>query len=214
MVQQPEIVIVTFEKYILGILLIIYGIIKISFGLVATVAPPKLQEKIKKHELFKHLITDDNTFSGKFVYYCFIVYGIYTFIHGLSFMNLVSENIDSILTNDMYNYIFNFIIGAILTVYYYFVAYTNVILDKDDKFHDQYIVHGIISGLLFLIFVPIMVVYNHIMVFKAKINTKILVYLLSICALLGLMYIILNTVYNLQNMDILSKLMVPLNILS
>jgi hypothetical protein len=214
MVQQPEIVIVTFEKYILGVLLIIYGIIKISFGLVATVAPPKLQEQIKKHELFKHLITDDNTFSGKFVYYCFIVYGIYTFIHGLSFMNLVSENIDSILTNDMYNYIFNFIIGAILTVYYYFVAYTNVILDKDDKFHDQYIVHGIISGLLFLIFVPIMVVYNHIMVFKAKINTKILVYLLSICALLGLMYIILNTVYNLQNMDILSKLMVPLNILS
>lgn len=214
MVHQPEIVIVTFEKYILGILLIIYGIIKISFGLVATVAPPKLQEQIKKHELFKHLITDDNTFSGKFVYYCFIVYGIYTFIHGLSFMNLVSENIDSILTNDMYNYIFNFIIGAILTVYYYFVAYTNVILDKDDKFHDQYIVHGIISGLLFLIFVPIMVVYNHIMVFKAKINTKILVYLLSICALLGLMYIILNTVYNLQNMDILSKLMVPLNILS
>lgn len=214
MVHQPEIVIVTFEKYILGILLIIYGIIKISFGLVATVAPPKLQEQIKKHELFKHLITDDNTFSGKFVYYCFIVYGIYTFIHGLSFMNLVSENIDSILTNDMYNYIFNFIIGAILTVYYYFVAYTNVILDKDDKFHDQYIVHGIISGLLFLIFVPIMVVYNHIMVFKAKLNTKILVYLLSICALLGLMYIILNTVYNLQNMDILSKLMVPLNILS
>ena len=214
MVQQPEIVIVTFEKYILGVLLIIYGIIKISFGLVATVAPPKLQEQIKKHELFKHLITDDNTFSGKFVYYCFIVYGIYTFIHGLSFMNLVSENIDYILTNDMYNYIFNFIIGAILTVYYYFVAYTNVILDKDDKFHDQYIVHGIISGLLFLIFVPIMVVYNHIMVFKAKLNTKILVYLLSICALLGLMYIILNTVYNLQNMDILSKLMVPLNILS
>jgi hypothetical protein len=214
MVQQPEIVIVTFEKYILGVLLIIYGIIKISFGLVATVAPPKLQEQIKKHELFKHLITDDNTFSGKFVYYCFIVYGIYTFIHGLSFMNLVSENIDSILTNDMYNYIFNFIIGAILTVYYYFVAYTNVILDKDDKFHDQYIVHGIISGLLFLIFVPIMVVYNHIMVVKAKLNTKILVYLLSICALLGLMYIILNTVYNLQNMDILSKLMVPLNILS
>jgi hypothetical protein len=214
MVQQPEIVIVTFEKYILGVLLIIYGIIKISFGLVATVAPPKLQEQIKKHELFKHLITDDNTFSGKFVYYCFIVYGIYTFIHGLSFMNLVSENIDYILTNDMYNYIFNFIIGAILTVYYYFVAYTNVILDKDDKFHDQYIVHGIISGLLFLIFVPIMVVYNHIMVVKAKLNTKILVYLLSICALLGLMYIILNTVYNLQNMDILSKLMVPLNILS
>lgn len=214
MVQQPEIVIVTFEKYILGMLLIIYGIVKISFGLVVTVAPPKLQEQIQKNVFFKHVITGDNTFSGKFVYYCFIVYGIYTFIHGLSFMNLVSENIESILSNDMYNYIFNFIIGAILTVYYYFVAYTNVILDKDDKFHDQYIVHGIITGLLFLIFVPIMVVYNHIMVVKAKINTKILVYLLSIGALLGLMYIILNTVYNLQNMDILSKLMVPLNILS
>ena len=214
MVQQPEIVIVTFEKYVLGILLIIYSILKISFGLVATVAPPKLQEEIQKHELFKHVITDDNTFSGKFVYYCFIIYGIYSFIHGLSFMNLVSENIESILSNHMYNYIFNFIIGTILTVYYYFVAYTNVKLDKDDKYHEQYIVHGIITGLLFLIFVPIMVVYNHIMVFKTKINTKLLVYLLFIGLLLGLMYVILNSVYNLQNMDILSKLMVPLNVLS
>jgi hypothetical protein len=214
MVQQPEIVIVTFEKYILGILLVIYSIVKISFGLVATIAPPKLQEQIQKHALFKHVITDDNTFSGKFVYYCFIIYGIYSFIHGLSFMNLVSENIDSILSNHMYNYIFNFIIGIVLTVYYYFVAYTNIKLDKDDKYHDQYIVHGIITGLLFLIFVPIMVVYNHIMVFKTKINTKLLVYLLFIFMLLGLMYFILNSVYNLHNMDIVSKLMVPLNILS
>lgn len=209
-----EIVIVTFEKYVLGVLLIIYSIVKISFGLIATAAPPKLQEQIQKHEIFKHVITQDNTFSGKFVYYCFIIYGIYSFIHGLSFMNLVSESIESVLSNHMYNYVFNFIIGMVLTVYYYFVAYTNIKLDKDEKFHDQYIVHGIITGLLFLIFVPIMVIYNHIMVFKAKINTKVLVYFLFICILLGLMYFILNSVYNLQNMDILSKLMLPLNVLS
>jgi hypothetical protein len=212
MVEDRQVI--TFEKYILGVLLILYSILKISFGLIATVAPPKMQEQIQKHEIFKHVITDDNTFSGKFVYYCFIIYGIYSLIHGLSFMNLVSENIESVLSNHMYNYVFNFIIGMVLTVYYYFVAYTNIKLDKDDKFHHQYIVHGIITGLLFLIFVPIMVIYNHIMIFKAKINTKVLAYFLFICILLGLMYFILNSVYNLQNMDILSKLMLPLNVLS
>jgi len=160
------------------------------------------------------VITDDNTFSGKFVYYCFIIYGIYSFIHGLSFMKLVSENIESVLSNHVYNYVFNFIIGMVLTVYYYFAAYTNVKLDKDDKFNEQYIVHGIITGLLFLIFIPIMIIYNHIMVFRAKINTKILVYLLTIGALLGLMYFILNGLYKLENIDIISILMIPFNTLS
>ena len=214
MVENSYVNVVTFEKYILGILLIIYGIVKISFGLVATVASVDLQEKIQKNELFKRVITSDHTFSGKFVYYCFIIYGIYSCFHGLSYMNLVSENIESVLSNHMYNYIFNFIIGIVLTVYYYFAAYTNVKLDKDDKFHEQYIVHGIITGLLFLIFIPIMIIYNHIMVFRAKINTKILAYLLFIVALLGLMYFILNGLYNLQNIDIISILMIPINTLS
>lgn len=209
-----EVVVVTFEKYILGILLVIYGFIKISFGLIVTVAPTNLQEKIQKNVLFKNVITGDSTFSGKLVYYCFIIYGIYSFLHGLSYMNLLSSTMDLVLSNRMYTYVLNFIIGMILTVYYYLAAYTNVKLDKDEKFNIQYLVHGLIPGLIFLIFIPIMIIYNNIMDFGVKISTKLLVSILSIGVLSSLIYILLNSVYNIKNIDIISMVMIPLNSLT
>jgi len=135
--------------YASGAALIIYGIVKIAIGLCIMFIPYKY---IEENGLLTKYISDDPTFSGRFIHYVLIAYGLFTWAHGLAMI----RNIEF---KKWWIYMVNGTIGIILCAYYYLVLYTTVALPKDPKYRTNYM-HDLLVGLTFLLFVPAWMIYD------------------------------------------------------
>jgi hypothetical protein len=183
--------------YASGAALIIYGIVKIAIGLCIMFVPYKY---IEKNGLLTKYISDDPTFSGRFIHYVLIAYGLFTWAHGLAMIRNIEFKKEWI-------HIVNSTIGIILTAYYYLVLYTNAALPKAAKYRTNYM-HDLLVGLTFLLFVPAWMIYDAV-----KPATKS--YAIRIVLGLALLYVAITSIEKVLQIKIdkWTLITLPLNTL-
>ena len=131
---------------VLGVIFIIYGTLKFIFCCLELLPINYKSPAIKK------ILSTDKTFAGKFMYAILLLFSCLTLIKGLSWTGIIEYHVG------IETYIWmNLTFGCILSIFYYFAAYTNVPIDKLSNSKDTYIGVGLCSGLTFLITIPVMV---------------------------------------------------------
>lgn len=199
-----------------------YGILKITIGIVACFIPDSEREKVQHIPFIKHFISGDTTLSGKMFDIALLVFGLYTLIHGLYMIRILPQRVkETILTRKML-YWLNGGLGVILTIYFILILYTNTPLPKNEEYTSRYMTEGLCSGLTFLITLPTLVIY-HVIVdngLKNAIMTESLLLLLCLFSIGVLAYFILRTVIKVIKSkhegkttftDIASVMIIPLN---
>lgn len=203
-------------KFIIGLILFIYGIIKISIGIIGSLLPENIQSKFNDYYIFKHFINNDNTFAGNLFLYCLMFYGMYSVLHSLHILNILSDDFKKYVNKHAF-LIVNFIIGIILTIYYYLILYTNTNIESDNAYRKTYITHGLFTGIFFLLMIPLSNVYYKIKEFGlTNVFLKFPVYMMaSTIVIIGLLYemtillIEADDIKNIDSHDIM--MMIPFN---
>ena len=127
----------------LGIILLLYAIVKIIIGILIFF-PVELP-----------LITKDKTISGKMFDITLFFFGILTFFHALGLLGFNYH------ISTKFNIIFQLILGIYLTGFYYLVLYTDVPIQKDMKYADHYLFPCLLSGIVFILFSCILVMFKY-----------------------------------------------------
>jgi hypothetical protein len=165
-------------EFIIGLILFIYGIVKITIGIVGALLPTDIQNKLKHIEIFKYIIDDDDTLAGKLFLYCLMLFGLYSILHSLHVLNILSHDIKKYV-NKHTLLIINLFIGFVLTIYYYLVLYTDIKLDSNDKYRSTYITHGLFTGIFFLVMIPLTNIYYNLKKIGMSAFSKFPVYMIT-----------------------------------
>ena len=148
---------ISHKKYTIGVILCIYGVIKIMVGTLDYILSSNQMDKLHDIPLIKNFVTKDHTISGKMIHYVLVVYGFITLTHGLSIL-FEKINIDF---SKMELYLINLFLGVIIFVFYYLILYTNISVKKDMNYISNY-VDNLIIGFSFIIFVPCWMIYDYL----------------------------------------------------
>jgi hypothetical protein len=143
---------------IIGILLIVYGVTKLTIGTVSIATSET--SKTNFHVVFRKIMGTDSTFAAKVLEFVLVLFGIYSLLHGLDRFNVFPENFHSRLHARKTTHSVNASIGLILTIFYSLVVYTNLPIQKNNSEMSRYKHIGIITGLSFLIMVPLTLIYH------------------------------------------------------
>jgi hypothetical protein len=213
----------TYLKALIGGILIAYGVGKLIIGGTAIFLPAEQRSQLPKFMRF--FIADDATIAGKGFDIALMVFGVYTIIHGTDLIGRLPKPwADAILTR--YNlYALHAIIGMYLLVFYSLVLFTNFPIPKKPDHTDRYLIEGMLSACLFLIMIPILYAIHTINDngFSAALYQQwymMLLCLLSICALLAIMVMILLYIKRKRNVhqashtrlsDFTTLVMIPLS---
>ena len=137
-------------KYILGILYLLYAIIKITVGVALMFLPLDI---IAKTPILKIFIkeTSDKTLAGRFYEYILLIFGIFSLIEGLALLDILPFYIAHYFESKWVEYIVFIILGLILTVFYSLVLYTDLPISKNKTDNQHYKIFGLGGGLSFLI---------------------------------------------------------------
>ena len=188
-------------KFIIGLILFIYGIIKISIGVVGSLLPANVQSKFKDIGVFKHTIDNDTTLAGDLFLYCLIFYGIYSVLHSLHILNILSDSFKKYVNKHAFFFV-NLTIGLVLSIYYFLVLYTDLDMKSDNAYRKTYITHGLFTGLFFLIMVPLSNIYYNLKNLGMSAFTTFPIFMFfSIISTIGLLYgmiFLLKQVYDIR----------------
>ena len=134
---------------IIGIVYILYGLLKITIGICVMTFPPDVLEKIPVVSAFaqKH---EDETLAGRLYEYVFIAFGIFTALNGLALLSVLPHALTMFFEAKMTEYAVFIVLGLILTVFYSLVLFTNLPIEKRKVDYKHYAIFGIGSGLAFL----------------------------------------------------------------
>jgi hypothetical protein len=147
---------------IAGAGLTLYGLLKVFVGTTATMASEETKHKIiKLIPALKAFYGSDETTAGKVIEYVFVLFGLFSVLHGLDKLNVLSDKMSHVLESKYTNYTVYTAIGLFLTVFYSLVVYTDADIEKDVKQLAHYKLMGIAGGLSFLICFPIYVLVYH-----------------------------------------------------
>lgn len=133
-----------------GLLLICYGIFKISVTGLNEVASDNLRTHLTKLPVLGHIFEDnDGTFARHAFNICFFFYGIHTLIHGLVINDIIHIH-PWIISRDA-----NYAIHAFLGVFMFILYYT--LLGVNDSL---YVIEGIYAGIAMLATMPIIYLFR------------------------------------------------------
>ena len=137
-------------KYILGILYLLYAIIKITVGLALMFLPFDI---IAKTPVLKIFIkeTSDKTLAGRFYEYVLLIFGIFSLVEGLALLDILPFYIAKYFESKWVEYIVFIVLGLLLTVFYILVLYTDLPISKNKTDNQHYKIFGLGGGLSFLI---------------------------------------------------------------
>lgn len=141
-------------------ILIVYGLLKILLGVLAFALPKETKQKWSKHPILGILVSEDETIAGKVVELIIMIFGIFTLIHGINLVSPVHDFIHNMLFSPISVYVLHSIFGTFLVLFYFAVVFTEIKIDKDMKYRNSYITKGLCSGLVFLITIPIVLLYR------------------------------------------------------
>ena len=198
-----------------GILLIIYGIVKLSICILYFVSPYHIKEKIHKMPGFGWLVSLDVSVAGKVMTVFLLLLSIFTLVHGLSLLNVFSESVNHAMEGMTVQVVFNLAMGIAMTVFFAIVGFTDVKIPKDQSQINSYKIVGFGGGLLFLVTVPLLLVfykYWQPLRWSGLMHPGSLM-LIVVAALitLGFVATYLNTTKS--GSDIANLLMIPLNLI-
>lgn len=143
---------------LIGVPLLMYGLLKIFVGTTATMASPETKAKIiKKIPAAKAFYSDDETLAAAALEYNFIIFGLFSLLHGLDKFHVLPPAISHHLESKQTEVIFYAAMGSFLTVFYTAVVYTDAPIPKNPANRAHYKLLGIVAGLSFLIMVPFQV---------------------------------------------------------
>jgi hypothetical protein len=138
------------RKYLIGIIYILYAIVKISVGVCLFTLPV---EKIATIPIAKIFVKEaaDKTLAGRFYEYMLFLFGIFSLFEGLSLLELLPQHIINYFESKYIEYIVFILIGTCLVLFYSLVLYTNIPISKNFADYDHYKLLGFYTGISFLI---------------------------------------------------------------
>jgi hypothetical protein len=138
-------------KTILGIVYIIYGLIKVLLG-VALFNVPK-DVLFEKFPYIRNFTSpqEDTTISGQLYEYVLLVFGLFTFFNGMSLLRLLPEFLISFFEYKWTEYTVFTILGLVSLIFYSLVLFTNVNIPKRKDQEAYYKMYGLGGGVMFLI---------------------------------------------------------------
>jgi hypothetical protein len=143
----------------LAIILILYGVIKIVIGTFAVFSKGKVRQTVRNTKVLQYAVSDDETLAGKAFDIALMVFGMYTILHGLHLLHAIPGHIGEFILSRNVVLTLHMVIGFCLLVFYSLVIYTDVNIAKQKSHINRYKIEGIVSGLMFLIVVPILLAY-------------------------------------------------------
>lgn len=139
----------------LGTFLTAYGTLKVFVGATATFGSEKTEAKIESVvPASKALYGTDRTIAAKALEANFILFGVYSLMHGFDKFKLLPHCVSSVMENPKFDVLVYSVLGTFLTLFYALVVYTDVPIPKDKANISHYRLLGLVSGLSFLITVP------------------------------------------------------------
>jgi len=138
-------------KTVLGIVYIIYGLIKVLVGIALFNVPKDVL--LKKFPFIKNLTSpeEDDTVSGKMYEYVFIIFGLFTFFNCMSLVRLLPQTLVNFFEYKRTEYTVFITLGLLLTVFYSLVLFTNTNIPKREDQTMYYKFYGLGGGIFFLL---------------------------------------------------------------
>jgi hypothetical protein len=144
---------------IAGVLLIIYGFIKLSLCILYFASPYHIKEKIHNTPGLGFLVSIDVSVTGKVMTTFLLLLSIFTLVHGLSILNVFSESVNHAMESMIVQVLFNLVMGIMMTAFFAIIVFTDVNIPKDPSQINSYRLVGFGGGLLFLVTVPLILVF-------------------------------------------------------
>jgi uncharacterized membrane protein len=136
-------------KQILGIIYIIYALVKITVGVSLMVLPISV---ISTTPVLKAFVKEvaDKTFAGRFYEYILLLFGVFSLFNGLALLDLLSPAMTRYFESQWTEYVVFITLGVALVAFYSLVLYTNVPISKNRDSYDHYKLLGLFGGVTFL----------------------------------------------------------------
>lgn len=139
----------------LGVVFLLYGIIKVIMVTSLMFVPPELKKKLSKIEGFDMFVSGDDTTAGKMYEYVLLAFAIFSIIHGLALLDTFPEAFHKMIESKLFQYPFYIALGLWLMIFYGLVLYTNVPIEKREQNRRNYKIYCYLGGLSFLLVPPI-----------------------------------------------------------
>ena len=144
----------------IGILVIIYGILKVAMIYVSVALSHEDQNMVSQIPFIGSFVVKDATLAGKMVEYALLVFAVFSIIRGLVKVNLFNSDI---VTSESTMYILYGIVGMLLIIFYSLVVYTDVKIEKDPANIEKYESVNLVHGITFVAMIPLFLIYNDVM---------------------------------------------------
>jgi len=149
-----------FFSYLVGAILFLYGIIKITVTILSFTLSYDAKSKIENIPVVNFFINNDDTVAGRVIDVVLALFGVYTILHSLQLFNLPLPGwLYTLSSSEEVHYNVNMLLGGILFDFYVLVCYTNLAIPKTNADMFTYKVGGVAGGLGFFLSVPIMYLY-------------------------------------------------------
>jgi hypothetical protein len=137
-------------KHLIGVLYLLYGILKIAIGVCVMSLPRETTLKLPIVKIFAKK-DDDHTVSGILYELVLTAFGVFTLVNGLAILDVLPHHTAVYFENKYTEYIVFIVLGTILTVFYSLVLFTSLPIPKKKESYNEYKLYGIGGGLSFLI---------------------------------------------------------------
>jgi hypothetical protein len=136
-------------KYFIGILYILYALVKIIIGSCLFLLPLNTISKTPVLNIFTKEAAD-TTLAGRMYEYVLFAFGIFSLFEGLALLDQLPPALTIYFESKWTEYTVFIILGTILTVFYSLVLYTRLPISKNTIDTDHYKLLGFFAGISFL----------------------------------------------------------------
>lgn len=143
------------ELYVIGLIFLIYGLLKvIVVAAILFFIPKDVQMKLAKVPALNLLITGDTTIAGKGGEIALGMFGIFSIIHGLALMGYTPSSVTRVFESKWFQYLIYLVFGLAFIIFYSLVLYTDLPIPKKEENRRLYWTYAYLGGASFLV-VPI-----------------------------------------------------------
>ena len=137
-------------KTVLGIVYILYGLLKVLIGVALFTVPKDVL--FKKIPFIKNLVSpeEDDTISGRLYEYVLLVFGLFTFFNGMSLVRLLPRALITFFEYKSTEYTVFITLGLLLTTFYSLALFTKTNIPKREDQTMYYKFYGLGGGIFFL----------------------------------------------------------------
>lgn len=196
----------------IGIVFLIYGIVKIVLVTSLFLIPPEIENKLSAIEGIDLFVSGDPTLAGEMYEYVLLVFAVFSIIHGLALLGFFSERVHNIIESKNTQYPMYIALGLWLIIFYGLVLYTNLPIEKDPKYMHNYKIYCYLGGLSFLLVPPLWSVVERVFPSLAymKEDTQLMYMTLIMLAAIFVVFLAYIVTKRLHKLYKDGKLRVPL----